>query len=193
MQNTSGEVNGNATPFRPVGSADSAVPCIRLYSPTVGRALPRGWVAPGTEEDTVERTASAVWLGNLRDGRGTMSGPSGVLRDAPYTFATRFENAAGTNPEELVGAAHAGCFSMALSGKLTSAGVTPERIATTATVTLEKTDAGMTVTKIHLDVTARVPGATPEVFATAVEAARTTCPISRLLKADISVSPRLET
>lgn len=140
----------------------------------------------------MERTASAVWLGTLKDGRGTMTGPSGVLRDAPYTFATRFENAAGTNPEELVGAAHAGCFSMALSGKLTAAGVTPERIATTATVTLEKTDAGMTVTKIHLDVTARVPGATAESFGTAVESARATCPISRLLNATITVSSKLE-
>lgn len=140
----------------------------------------------------MERTASAVWHGNLRDGRGTMSAPSGVLRDTPYTFATRFENATGTNPEELIGAAHAGCFSMALSGKLVAAGVTPERIATTATVTLEKTDAGMTVTRIHLDLTARVPGASAEGFAAAVEDARATCPISRLLKATITVSSKLE-
>lgn len=140
----------------------------------------------------MERTASAVWIGNLKDGRGTMTGPSGVLRDAPYTFATRFENTPGTNPEELIGAAHAGCFSMALSGKLTAAGVTPERIATTATVTLEKTEAGMTVTKIHLDVTARVPGASAESFGAAVESARATCPISRLLNATITVASKLE-
>lgn len=140
----------------------------------------------------MERTASAVWHGNLRDGRGTMSAPSGVLRDTPYTFATRFENAPGTNPEELIGAALAGCFSMALSGKLVAAGVTPERIATTGTVTLEKTDAGMTVTRIHLDLTARVPGASAEGFSAAVEDARATCPISRLLKATITVSSKLE-
>jgi osmotically inducible protein OsmC len=133
-----------------------------------------------------------VWNGTLKEGNGTMTAPSGVMRDAPYTFATRFENAAGTNPEELVAAAHAGCFSMALSGKLVAAGMTPDRIATTASVTLEKTDAGMTVTRIHLRTSARVPGAAQDTFANAVESARTTCPISRLLKADITVDAKLE-
>lgn len=121
-----------------------------------------------------------------------MSAPSGVLRDAPYTFATRFETAPGTNPEELVGAAHAGCFSMAFSGKLQAAGMTPERIRTTATVTLEKTDAGQTVTRIHLDVRARVPGADSGKFQAAAVDAMATCPISRLLKADMTLSAALE-
>ncbi len=140
----------------------------------------------------MERKASAIWNGTLKEGNGTMSVPSGVLRDAAYTWATRFAEDQGTNPEELVGAAHAGCFSMALSGKLTSAGLPPERIATTAAVTLEKTDAGMTVTRVHLSTRARVPGATPEAFAEHVEAARATCPISRLLNATITVDGRLE-
>lgn len=140
----------------------------------------------------MERKASAVWTGTLREGTGTFSAQSGVLTDIPYTFATRFENAKGTNPEELIGAAHAGCFSMAFSGKLVAAGLKPERISTTATVTLEKTDAGFTVTKIHLDTTARVPGASAEAFQEAAKSAKETCPISRLLKAEITVSARLE-
>ena len=140
----------------------------------------------------MERIASAVWQGNLRDGTGTMSTPSGVLHDAAYTLATRFETKPGTNPEELVAAAHAGCFSMALSGKLAATNLTAERIATTATVTLEKTDAGQTVTAVHLKLTAMVPGATAESFATAAESARATCPISRLLNARITVAATLE-
>jgi osmotically inducible protein OsmC len=140
----------------------------------------------------VERQASAVWNGTLKEGSGTFTAPSGTFRDAPYTFATRFENAPGTNPEELIAAAHASCFSMAFSGKLVAAGFTPTRIATTATVTLEKTDAGMTVTKSHLRTTAKVPGATNETFAAAAEAARTGCPISRLLNATITVDATLE-
>jgi osmotically inducible protein OsmC len=121
-----------------------------------------------------------------------MTVPSGVLRDAAYTFATRFETTPGTNPEELIGAAHAGCFSMALSGKLAAAGMTPERIRTTATVTLEKTDAGMTVTRIHLDVKTKAGNATPEKFQAAAEDAKATCPISRLLKAEITLTAALE-
>lgn len=121
-----------------------------------------------------------------------MSAPSGVLKNAAYTWATRFAEDAGTNPEELVAAAHAGCFSMALSGKLTAAGLPPERIDTTAAVTLEKTEAGMTVTKVHLSTRGKVPGATAASFAEQVEAARATCPISRLLKATITVDARLE-
>ena len=140
----------------------------------------------------MERTASAEWLGTLREGKGTMTAPSGVLREAPYTFGTRFEDTPGTNPEELIGAAHAGCFSMALSGKLVAAGMTPERIRTTARVTLEKTDAGMTVTRIHLDVKARAGNATPQKFRAAAEDAMATCPISRLLKAEFTLSAALE-
>jgi len=140
----------------------------------------------------VERQASAVWNGTLKEGRGTMSAPSGVLKDANYTWAQRFADDPGTNPEELVAAAHAGCYSMALSGKLTAAGVPPERIATTATVTLEKMDAGMTVTKVHLRSRARVPGISPAVFAEQAEGARATCPISRLLNAKITLDAAIE-
>lgn len=140
----------------------------------------------------MERQASAVWNGTLKEGNGTISAPSGIFRDAPYTFATRFENAAGTNPEELIAAAHSACYSMALSGKLVAAGMTPTRIATTATVTLEKTDAGMTITTINLRTSAKVPGATAESFAAAAEDARKTCPISRLLNAKIVVDAKLE-
>jgi osmotically inducible protein OsmC len=140
----------------------------------------------------VERKASAVWNGTLKEGSGTFSAPSGTFRDAPYSFATRFEDKPGTNPEEMIAAAHASCYSMALSGKLVAAGLTPGSISTTATVTLEKTDAGMTVTKSHLTTTAKVPGATQESFAAAAEAARATCPISRLLNATITVDAKLE-
>jgi osmotically inducible protein OsmC len=121
-----------------------------------------------------------------------MSSESGAFRDLPYTFSTRFESAPGTNPEEVFGAAHAGCFSMALSGQLTTAGHPPDRIATTATVTLEKQDIGFTVTAIHLDVTARVPGATDDVLQRCANNARTGCPISRLVNAPITMTAALE-
>jgi lipoyl-dependent peroxiredoxin len=140
----------------------------------------------------VERHASAVWNGTLKEGNGTMSTESGVLKDVGYTWAQRFADAPGTNPEELLGAAHAGCYSMALAGRLTTAGFPPERIATTANVTLEKTDAGQTVTRIHLVSRAKVPGIQPAAFAAEAETTRTTCPISRLLKADITVDAALE-
>ena len=140
----------------------------------------------------MERQASAVWNGTLKEGNGTITAPSGIFTDVPYTFGTRFENTPGTNPEELIAAAHAACFSMALSGKLVAAGLTPTRIATTATVTLEKTDAGQTVTKLNLRTRAKVPTATNESFAAAAAAARETCPISRLLKATITLDAELE-
>ena len=140
----------------------------------------------------MERQASAEWYGTLKEGNGTMTAPSGVLNKAKYTWAQRFADEPGTNPEELVAAAHAGCFSMAFSGKLTTAGFPPERISTTATVTLEKTDAGMTVTKVHLATLARVPGVDATIFAEQAEQARATCPISRLLKAEITLDATLE-
>lgn len=140
----------------------------------------------------MERQASAVWNGTLKEGSGTMTAPSGVLKDAKYTWAQRFADDPGTNPEELIGAAHAGCFSMAFAGRLTTAGFPPERIATTANVTLEKTDAGMTVTKIHLSTRARVPGVQAGVFNEQAELARATCPISRLLNARITLDAALE-
>jgi osmotically inducible protein OsmC len=140
----------------------------------------------------MKRKASAVWKGGLKDGKGTISTDSGVLSDTQYSFSTRFEDGIGTNPEELIAAAHAGCFSMALSGQLGNAGFTAESINTTAAVTLEKTDAGFTITAVHLDVTARVPGADQQAFETAANNAKAGCPVSRLLKAEITMNANLE-
>ena len=137
------------------------------------------------------RKASAVWNGNLRDGKGTVTTESGALAQTPYSFRSRFETGTGTNPEELIAAGHAGCFTMALSAQLTGAGLTPDTIATSAALTLEKLDNGWTVTKIHLDVTARVPGATSETFQKLAAEAKANCPISRLLKAEIAMTATL--
>lgn len=137
------------------------------------------------------RKASAVWNGSLKQGKGTVSTESGVLSKSPYSFATRFESSPGTNPEELIAAAHAGCFSMALSAQLGNANITPESIETTATLTMEKLDAGFTVTKIHLDVAARIPGGDKAAFEKAAQEAKAGCPISRLLKAEITMTTRL--
>lgn len=139
----------------------------------------------------MQRKGSAVWKGGLKDGKGTVSTQSGALKDLQYSFSTRFENGVGTNPEELIAAAHAGCFSMALSAQLGEAGMTAESIETTATVTLEKTDAGFTVTKSHLDTTVRIPGADKAKFETAANNAKAGCPISRLLKAEITMNAKL--
>ena len=139
------------------------------------------------------RKASAVWKGTLKEGKGVVSTDSGVLSSAQYSFSTRFEDGKGTNPEELIAAAHAGCFAMALSGQLGNAGMTAESIEVTAAVTLEKTDAGFTVTKSHLDLTARIPGADKAAFDKAAENAKAGCPISRLLKAEITLTARLLT
>jgi lipoyl-dependent peroxiredoxin len=138
------------------------------------------------------RKGSAVWQGGIRDGRGTVSTESGVLSEAQYSFATRFEEGKGTNPEELLAAAHAGCFSMALSKQLGDAGMTAESINTTAGVRLEKTDAGFSITKVHLDVTARIPGADPDAFQTAANNAKAGCPVSRLFNAEITMDAKLE-
>jgi len=140
----------------------------------------------------MKRTASAVWTGALKDGQGKISTESGVLADAQYSFGTRFEEGKGTNPEELIAAAHASCFAMALSAEIGKAGKTPEKIETEAAVTLLKTDAGFTVTAVHLKVKAKVPGWDPASFKTTAEAAKTGCPISRLLKAEITMETRLE-
>jgi osmotically inducible protein OsmC len=137
------------------------------------------------------RKASAVWNGSLKEGKGKISTESKVLSNAQYSFSTRFENGIGTNPEELIAAAHAGCFSMALSAQLGGAGMTPESIETTAAVTLEKLEAGFTVTKIHLDVTAKIPGADAAAFEKAAQDAKAGCPISRLLKAEITMTAKL--
>src|ERR1700685_2080601 len=139
----------------------------------------------------MQRTASAHWTGGLKDSKGTVSTESGVLSKAQYSFSTRFENGRGTNPEELIAAAQAGCFTMALSAQLGNAGLTPESLETTASVTLEKLEAGFTVTKVHLDVEARIPGADQAAFQKAAEAAEKGCPISRLLKAEITMTAKL--
>jgi lipoyl-dependent peroxiredoxin len=140
----------------------------------------------------MQRKASAVWQGGLKDGKGTLSADSGVLTQTPYSFAQRFESAPGTNPEELLAAAHAGCFTMALSAQLGAAGLTAERLETTATVTLEKVGDGFSITKSHLDLVANIPGADKAKFDTAVKAAETGCPVSKLFKAEISVTSRLD-
>lgn len=137
------------------------------------------------------RKASAVWKGSLKEGKGTVSSDSGVLSNTPYSFATRFENAKGTNPEELIAAAHAGCFTMALSAQLGNAGITPESLETTASLSLDKLESGWAITKIHLDVTARIPGADNAAFEKAAENAKAGCPVSKLLKAEITMTARL--
>lgn len=141
----------------------------------------------------ITRKGNAVWNGGLKDGEGQVSTQSGAIKDVPYNFGKRFGDEPGTNPEELIGAAHAGCFSMALSGQLNAAGLTPERIETTATVSLEKVGEGFEVTRINLDVVARVPNATDEQFKEAANNAKAGCPISKLLKAaEITMTARLE-
>lgn len=139
----------------------------------------------------MKRGASAIWRGGLKDGRGMMSANSGAFRDLAYSFTTRFESTPGTNPEELVAAALAGCFSMAFSSDLGKVGLSPESIETKATAEFDKTDAGWAVKTIHLDVTAKVPSADGAKVQAAAEAAKKGCPISRLLKADITMSLRL--
>lgn len=138
------------------------------------------------------KKAWAVWKGGIRDGGGTISTETGVLKDVPYGFKSRFENGKGTNPEELIGAAHAGCFSMALSLMLGEAGLTPERIETHATVTLEILDGGYEITAIHLSVSARIPGADDSRFQEVANKAKTGCPVSKLLKAQITMVAKLE-
>jgi len=139
------------------------------------------------------RKATAVWTGSLKEGKGNISTESGVLSQSPYSFKTRFENERGTNPEELIAAAHAGCFTMALSAQLGNAGITAEHLETTAAVTLEKVADGFAITKIHLDLTARIPGGDKAAFEKAAQAAKDGCPVSKLLKAEITLSTKLET
>ncbi|MGH9736489.1 MAG: OsmC family protein [Candidatus Acidiferrales bacterium] len=140
----------------------------------------------------MERTASAVWNGGLKDGNGSISTQSGVLSSTPYSFTTRFEGTKGTNPEELIAAAHAGCFTMALSAQFSTMNVTPQSLRTTATLKFEKLDAGWTISKIHLDVAGRVPGISAEAFQNAAQSAKANCPVSRLLKAEITMTASLE-
>jgi len=138
------------------------------------------------------RKASAQWSGGLKDGKGSISTDSGVLSDTQYSFSTRFEDGIGTNPEELIAAAHAGCFSMALSGQLGQAGLTADSIRTTAEVRLEKLETGFAITKVHLTVRASVPEADEAAFATAANNAKAGCPISKVLNAEITMDAALE-
>jgi len=138
------------------------------------------------------RKASAVWKGGLKDGKGTVSTESGAFSNTAYSFHTRFENEKGTNPEELIAAAHAGCFSMALSAELGKAEMTPQSISTTATVTLEMLEGGPTVTSSHLETVAKIPGADKAAFEKAANAAKAGCPISRLLNTRITLDAKLE-
>lgn len=140
----------------------------------------------------MKRNASAVWKGGFKDGKGTISTDSGVLSDTPYSFKARFEDETGTNPEELIAAAHAGCFTMALSLQLSEVGLTAESIETKAAVTLEKTDTGFAITAVHLDVRAKVPSATKQAFKTAANSAKAGCPVSKVLNAPITMEANLE-
>src|SRR3954468_18684715 len=140
----------------------------------------------------MDRKATAVWQGGLKDGKGRISTDSGTLKDAQYSFSTRFESGIGTNPEELIAAAHAGCFAMAFSAELGKDGLKAESINATATVTLDKTDAGWTVTESHLDVTVKIPGANQSQILQIADAAKAGCPISRLLNAKVTMDARFE-
>ena len=140
----------------------------------------------------MKRSASAMWNGDLKSGKGTISTDSGVLANTQYSFAARFEAGKGTNPEELIAAAHAGCFSMALSAQLGEAGLVAQSIRTTATVTLEKSGDGFAITAVHLDLTARIPGASQQAFDKAAENARSGCPVSKVLNAKITLDKKLE-
>ncbi|HUN55048.1 MAG TPA: OsmC family protein [Smithella sp.] len=141
----------------------------------------------------MKRKGSAQWRGGIISGHGTVSTESGVLSNTQYSFSSRFENGAGTNPEELIAAAHAGCFSMAFSGQLEAAKLTAETIDTTATVAIEKKDGEFAITTVHLDVRAKIPGASVEAFKTAAQKAKEGCPVSKLLKAVITMDAKLET
>jgi lipoyl-dependent peroxiredoxin len=140
----------------------------------------------------VKRSATVAWQGGLKDGKGTISTESKALSAVPYSFRTRFEDQPGTNPEELLGAAHASCFSMALANQLGEAGLNPERIDTKATVTLERLDTGLSITHVHLDVVVKSPGADRTKFEEAAHKAKTGCPLSKVLKAEISMDARLD-
>lgn len=141
----------------------------------------------------MKRTATAIWSGGLKDGKGSLSTQSGVLDNAQYGFSTRFENGAGTNPEELIAAAHAGCFTMALSAQLGEAGITAKQLQTKAAVTLDKVDGGFSISAVHLELVARIPGADRAAFDAAAQSAKEGCPVSKLLNANITLDAKLET
>jgi osmotically inducible protein OsmC len=141
----------------------------------------------------MKRTASAVWSGDLKQGKGALSTQSGVLKDTPYSFTTRFESGIGTNPEELIAAAHAGCFTMALSAFLGGAGFTPQKLSTEATLSMEQMEGNWTITAIQLALTAQVPGITKEKFEEVAATAKANCPVSRVLNAKITLATTLQT
>jgi lipoyl-dependent peroxiredoxin len=140
----------------------------------------------------MKRTASAAWTGGLKDGKGSISTQSGILKDTQYGFSGRFENGPGTNPEELIAAAHAGCFTMALSAQLGEAGMTAESLKTNAVVTLDKSEEGFSITAVHLDLVAKIPGADQKAFEELANKAKQGCPVSKLLKAQITLNTKLE-
>ncbi len=140
----------------------------------------------------MKRTANAKWQGDLKTGTGSISTASGTLSNTAYSFHSRFEDGKGTNPEELLAAAHAGCFTMALSNQLATAGFKADSLETTCTITVEKTDAGFAITESHLELKARVPGASQEAFDTATQQAKAGCPVSKLYNTKITLSAHLE-
>ena len=140
----------------------------------------------------MKRTASAVWNGSLKEGKGVISSQSGVLTDTPYSFSMRFGEERGTNPEELIAAAHAGCFSMALSAALGKAGFEPVRIKTQALLDLDNVEGNWRITTIRLETTARIPKITPSQFETIAQDAKVNCPVSQVLKANITLVAKLE-
>jgi osmotically inducible protein OsmC len=142
-------------------------------------------------KNPMKRTASAVWNGDLKQGKGTISTQSGVLKQTQYSFSTRFENGVGTNPEELIAAAHAGCFTMAVSAFLGAAGFQPEELSTEAAVTLEQVDGNWTITAVHLNLTGKVPGIDAAKFDEITDKAKAGCPVSRVLKAEITLTKKL--
>lgn len=140
----------------------------------------------------MKRTAQATWTGDLKDGKGSLSAPGGILKNTPYSFKTRFENEPGTNPEELIAAAHAGCFTMALSAFLSKSGFTAEKLSTEASLTLELVDNNWTISAIHLSLTGQVPSMSPEQFQTIAQEAKALCPVSRVLNATITLEAHLK-
>ncbi|MCS0585097.1 OsmC family protein [Massilia pinisoli] len=140
----------------------------------------------------IKRKGSAVWSGGLKDGKGTVSTQSGVLNQSQYGFNTRFENGPGTNPEELLAAAHAGCFTMALSAQLGEAGMTAQKLETTATVSLDKVDGGFAIPAVHLELVATIPGASDAAFQEAARKAKEGCPVSKLFNANITLDAKLQ-
>lgn len=140
----------------------------------------------------MKRTASAAWTGGLKEGKGSITTQSGVLSNTRYGFSARFEEGPGTNPEELIAAAHAGCFTMAFSAQLGAKGLTAESIKTSAAVTLDKVEGGFAITTVHLDLVAKIPGATQQAFETAANNAKAGCPVSKVLNAKITLDAKLE-